>query len=494
MPSSDDPIEELNALAEEYPELRAIAASIENQHAEIRTNQEALELTFARLGHVILKIDPATRTVVHANEAIEHVFGYTPDEIVGSSTSLLHLDEHSYAEFGRVSEDVLRRGEMFETEYRMRRRDGSTFPAEISVRSIHAPDSWREGVVSVIHDLSQIKAQEDVLNTSQTELERTSLMLRALFESALDAIALIDDEARYIDVNPAAVTLTGYSKEELVGRGLQEFTAKQSADGFARRWQAFVERGWSTGEFELVGKDGRKRVLEFSSVANVLPGVHISVNRDITERKENQERLKAALAERELLLREVHHRVKNNLQLIISMLRLEAQRNNEECERAALEAARLRVEAISLTYERLLQESNLANVRMDLYVEKLVGVLREVVSMPNVTVDVAPVWFEIDRAIPFGLLLNELLTNCGKHAFSAERAAARVEVRLSEVDNRDFTLSVVDNGIGLPGDLDTANPETLGLQLVQALAAQMEGAISFSGDEGTRVAVRFPRE
>ena len=293
--SSADPIDELNALAQEYPELKAIAASIEKKHTEIRKNHEVLESTFARLGHVILKVDPATRTVTHANEAIEHVFGYTPDEIIGCSTRLLHIDEHSYAEFGRMSEDVLRRGETFETEYRMRRRDGSIFPAEISVRWIHAPDSWREGVVSVIHDVSQFKAQQHALTVSQEELTQTSRKFRALFDSALDAIALIDDEGRYIDLNPAAIALSGYSKEELVGRRLRELMTSKSAEGFARRWGVFIDRGWSTGEVELVRKDGQEFVVEFSSVANVLPGVHISINRDITDRKEYERRLETAL-------------------------------------------------------------------------------------------------------------------------------------------------------------------------------------------------------
>lgn len=282
-------------MAQEYPELKAIAASIEKKHTEIRKNHEVLESTFARLGHVILKVDPATRTVTHANEAIEHVFGYTPDEIIGCSTRLLHIDEHSYAEFGRMSEDVLRRGETFETEYRMRRRDGSIFPAEISVRWIHAPDSWREGVVSVIHDVSQFKAQQHALTVSQEELTQTSRKFRALFDSALDAIALIDDEGRYIDLNPAAIALSGYSKEELVGRRLRELMTSKSAEGFARRWGVFIDRGWSTGEVELVRKDGQEFVVEFSSVANVLPGVHISINRDITDRKEYERRLETAL-------------------------------------------------------------------------------------------------------------------------------------------------------------------------------------------------------
>ena len=151
------------------------------------------------------------------------------------------------------------------------------------------------------------------------------------------------------------------------------------------------------------------------------------------------------------------------------------------------------MDAIALAYEQLLQESNPVDARMDEYVEKLVGFMREAVPMPIVTADVVPVRFEIDRAIPLGLLLNELLTNCSEHAFPS-RATGQVLVQLSEAGAQQFVLSVADNGVGLPDDLDTGNPATLGLQLVHSLAAQLRGVVSFSSYEGTRVTVRFPRE
>ncbi len=203
--------------------------------------------------------------------------------------------------------------------------------------------------------------------------------------------------------------------------------------------------------------------------------------------------LRRSLEEKEVLLREVHHRVKNNLQVISSLLALQ-QRRLEGTEAAqALGEAHARVRSISLVHDQLYRAADLGDVDFHAYLETLVARLAQTAGPGvEVSVDVAPVQLGVDRAIPCGLIVNELVTNALKHAF-AGRAAGRVRVELRDSGPDELTLSVSDDGVGLPAGFDPAAQPTLGLVLVRTLAQQIGGQLVASTDRGARFAVRFAR-
>jgi two-component sensor histidine kinase len=237
-------------------------------------------------------------------------------------------------------------------------------------------------------------------------------------------------------------------------------------------------------------------------------------NTDITERKlaadqlhqlnaeleqrvqDRTSELTASLREREVLLQEVHHRVKNNLQVISSLINMQVRKLTGDADRTALEECQTRVQAIALIHEQLYQSRDYANVPFSQYARILVnnvfhtmGVSHDSVKLDLAIADVA---VPVDKAIPCGLLLNELITNALKHAFK-DRRDGELRVELARSD-RTIRLVVADNGVGLPPDLDIRGTSSLGLRLVNTLVRQLRGALAVGAHDGARFELSFVLE
>jgi two-component sensor histidine kinase len=216
-----------------------------------------------------------------------------------------------------------------------------------------------------------------------------------------------------------------------------------------------------------------------------------AIARDITASKEADRKLKASLREKEALIKEVHHRVKNNLQVISSLLNLEAGRITEGAAAAAFRASQSRVRSIALFHESVYRSPDLTQVDMGRYLEDLLQALRSTYGSlgGGVTADFAAegVVLGADLAIPLGLLANELVTNAYKHAFPGGRG--RIDVSLHQRGD-EVTLVVSDDGVGLPADIDITKTESVGLSLVCSLAEQIGAIVEVTrGDGGARFSV-----
>ncbi len=219
--------------------------------------------------------------------------------------------------------------------------------------------------------------------------------------------------------------------------------------------------------------------------------------RELTERVRAEARLKSLLEEKEVLLKEIHHRVKNNLQVISSMLRLQSGRIAEPHALSAIEESQQRIQAMSLIHETLYQSPNLEQIDFADYVQRLTRqVLRAYLPhQVQLEVEVAPLALALDKAVPCGLIIHELVSNALKHAFPAGHddhpaGGARIEVGLRPVP-AGLALTVSDNGVGLPAELDLRQVTTLGLQLVATLVDQLEGSITLERGNGTAFTIIF---
>jgi len=222
------------------------------------------------------------------------------------------------------------------------------------------------------------------------------------------------------------------------------------------------------------------------------------LNGQLEERvRDRTAELSAMLKEREILLQEVHHRVKNNLQVISSLINIQMRKLDERGSRAALEECQTRVQAIALIHEKLYQFQDYARVPFSEYAKSLAGnVLHATGIAPaNISLDLAieDLTIAVDRAIPCGLVLNELMTNALKHAFPDGRHGT-IRVGLSRLDDGLLQLSVGDDGIGLPAGVDLRKAGSLGLQLVATLAEQLEGKVSIHHELGTTFELTFPSD
>jgi PAS domain S-box-containing protein len=216
---------------------------------------------------------------------------------------------------------------------------------------------------------------------------------------------------------------------------------------------------------------------------------------DISDRKQAEEKILRSLKEKEVLLKEIHHRVKNNMQVIYSLLNLQAKSVKDEKVRAMFEESRNRVNSMSLIHEKLYRAVDLAHVDFKEYLQNLVRGVADTYKRRDVvlSVDMEPLALDVNLGIPCGLIVNELVSNCLKYAFPEGRTGM-VTVGIRKKDEGTFVLSVADNGIGFPSTVDFRNTQSLGLQLVIVLTGQIQGTIELSNGQGTTFSITFPAE
>ena len=247
-------------------------------------------------------------------------------------------------------------------------------------------------------------------------------------------------------------------------------------------------------EIKTAGKDGRINYYSYSGAKLDAGGqtMALGISDDITETREAADKMKASLAEKEVLLKEIHHRVKNNLQVVSSLLNLQSRTIKDEAALAALAESRTRVKAMALVHEVLYRSEDLASMDMREYVRRLVDSLLDSFpdgKKPEVNQDICDCGLNIDTAVSLGLILNELITNSIKHAFPGDKPG-RLDIRLQRRDGA-FLLAVEDNGPGLPAGFDAAASVTLGMQLVYMLAKQISGEVRIKPGPGARIEMSF---
>ena len=351
-----------------------------------------------------------------------------------------------------------------------------------------------------ISTMIERKRAEDMLKEKE-ELYRT------LVENAHDLILeiLYDGHIMYASSNHKEIL--GYEPEELFGKNAFEFMHPEDRSAVM---SAFVQgfRSGSAGRavyryrhkngewrwFEGTGKPFRTSTGEIRAIVDT---------RDITERKKTDEQIQESLMQKESLLREIHHRVKNNLQVISSLLSLQSDYAKDEESLALFYESQSRISTIALIHEKLYQSRNIDEIKMLDYItdltRNLLRVYKDFGENIHVQINAYDISIDVDQAIPCGLIINELFSNCLKHAFhyrDSENVTRRTRNKVSVEINSDsdgiLTLSVRDNGVGFPDTTDFRNTNTLGLQLVCTLTDQLKGTIELRNQNGTMFNIVFP--
>jgi two-component sensor histidine kinase len=249
-------------------------------------------------------------------------------------------------------------------------------------------------------------------------------------------------------------------------------------------------------------KDGHSKWADLSSSVirddkgNIRYAIGVVV--DISERKRAETALQKSLAEKEVLLREIHHRVKNNMQVITGLLRMHARRNQYPHLKTIFDDCRDRVEAMSLVHEALYQSDDLSRIDFEAYLRKLCRNLAHAHDAQRkgitLAINAADVSLDMDQGVAVGMIVAELISNAFKHAFPNDEGGA-VSVHLDRPDGETVRLVVSDTGKGLPDDFDSRNPSSLGMRLVAgAVTRELGGALAVERDEGTSFIIRFPFE
>jgi PAS domain S-box-containing protein len=326
---------------------------------------------------------------------------------------------------------------------------------------------------------------------------------RALVEQipAVTFMATLDGGLGDVYVSPQIEALLGFSQEEWMSDPILWFRQLHPDD--RDLWNSEFARGCATGgpfraECRFLSKTGdvvwvhgeARLIPDESGRPVLLQGVAF----DITEGKRAEEVVKNSLREKELLLKEIHHRVKNNLQITSSLLRLQAGKIADPGVKQLLRESQDRIRSMALVHEMLYRSKDLARVDFGEYVRTLVfQLVRSYNASARIrpVVELEPVVLGVDLAVPCGLVINELVANALKHAFPGDRKG-RVQVRMTTSADR-YRLSVYDDGVGLPPEVDFVGTATLGLQLVRMLTEQIGGEIALEKGPGTEFVIEFPR-
>jgi len=319
--------------------------------------------------------------------------------------------------------------------------------------------------------------------------------LRALLDAISESVLLIKRDGTVMIANPTVAKRLGTTVEELVGENAYDFVAPDVAWLRQKQVQQVIETGLPA-QFEDQ-RDGRRIVNSLTPIFDESGHVdRLAIfGYDITDQMRAEEIAKATLQEKETLLREVHHRVKNNLQAIIYLMDMQASQVRDRKTRQFLYELEGQARTMSLVYEQLYQSENLSRVAMAPYLERLATGILEALGRGrdiDLRVKVAPVFMDVAQAMPCGLIVNELVTNTIKYAFPPDfhgRPAIRIGLQLA---GQKYVLIVGDNGVGMPADFDHQASPTLGLRLVNLWAThQLGGSLRLKGGPGTLYELKF---
>ena len=454
---------------------------------EVKEKRELYRSIFENSGAATVIIDEDT-TLLLANKEFEKLSGYSKEELEGKKT---------WTEF--VAEEDLKRMKKY---HYLRRKDPSLAPEKYTFKfrdrrgktrhiqlNVGMISGTKRSVASLI-DITELKEAERKIKESEERY-------RAVVETAPNGVVVLDKTGTILEVNKKALELSGFKKEDLIGKNIIRILPKIKLD---------PNEIITAFKLALRGEKPDKRVRTFTN----LNGEQISfiehhsvlkkhgkvvglslIIEDVTERCKAEKKIRESLIEKEMFLREIHHRVKNNLQIISSLLNLQVGRIGDGRARRLLRESQMRIQAMAMIHEHLYQSRTLAKIKFKEYVERLVNnIFTSYGAKVKKRLEIENIQLDLDTAIPLGLIINELVTNSIKYAFPTGKGT--ITIKLTTKNNK-VTLTVADNGIGLPENINIEKTETLGLKLVNILTKQINGKLTLKTNQGTKYKITFKK-
>ena len=342
---------------------------------------------------------------------------------------------------------------------------------------------------------------EDITERKRTELivRQSETKFRQLFNFAGDSIYIHNMQGRFIEVNDIACQTLGYSRSELLRMTPKDIDSSSYTLAVDLRIEAIRKKGSMVFESEHRTQSGKIMPVEINSRLIDYEGRQavLSVVRDISERKRYEERQELLLKQKEVLLKEVYHRVKNNFAIISSLLHLQSSRLKDPEAISLFHESRDRVQTMALIHQQLYRSADLASVDFKSFIQQLVhNLYRSYVPDPSriqLQENLEEIPVGVDKAIPCGLIINELMTNAFKYAFPDDRKG-QVNIEFKYTDDKTVSLHICDNGIGLPKNTDFSKSDTLGMQIVHLLTQQINGELKVQRKKGTCIKIFFVNE
>jgi PAS domain S-box-containing protein len=422
----------------------------ERKKAEKKLAEHAIML--ANINDAVIGTD-VNYFINYWNKSAEKMYGYSKEEIIGQYSGVLKPEFLTL-----TNQDALNQLETtgnLNVELIHTTKDGRKIIVDSRNQTLFDEVGNRYGMIGINRDITERKKTDK-------KLKLANLYNRSLFKASLDPLVTIGPDGKVNDVNKATETVTGYSSDEIVGSDFSDyFTEPEKANkGYKRIFKDGVLKDYP---LEIQHRNGHVTpVLYNASVyrdesENVV-GVFAAA-RDITEQKKAEELIKRSLSEKDMLLKEIHHRVKNNLMIISSLLNLQSGYIKDKASKDIFIESQNRARSMALIHERLYQSTDLKSIDFGEYITSLSNELFNTYKADSgfikLKIDVEDIFLDINTAIPLGLIVNELVTNSLKHAFP-DNMKGKINIAFHLLDDY-YEFTVKDNGIGFPEELDYQN-------------------------------------
>jgi PAS domain S-box-containing protein len=404
------------------------------------------------------------------------------NDLLGKAAlEIVHPDDRAFVQ-QRITEVIKLEKPAPKIEERFIRFDGSVI--EVEVAAVPTKYLNKQAVQVVVRDITERKKSEKALKLFRTLIDRSN-----------DAIEVIDPETgQFLDINEKGCLDLGYSREEILALNLFDIDPMVNHTSFTKAKEELRK----SGELIWEGVHRRKDDSTFPVEVNIKyvrldRDYLVTVVRDITERKQAEEKIQNDLNEKTLLLSEIHHRVKNNLQVITSLLSLQSQKVRNKEDLRLFNDSKNRIHMMARVHEKLYQSNNFAMINFKEYLPDVLNDIfksSEIRERVNLKMEIRDVVLGIDDAIPVALIVNELFSNSIKYAFPNDKKGT-IEIGFKLLDEDTFQLIFRDNGIGLPQNFDVNTTDTLGLNIVRGLVNQIVGEIILERNEWTTFKITF---
>lgn len=429
---------------------------------------------FKKSNSVMLIIDPENGFIFDANKAAVKFYGWSKEEL--KKMKISDINTLSPAEIKREMENA-KKGIRNVFYFRHRTKNGSVLDVEVNSGKITIDQ--REMIYSIIHNISERKQAMNEMRKFRLGIDRSS-----------NAIFITDPNGNIEYVNPAFEKLYGYSKEEALNRNPRIIqSGSQSQLFYEEFWKTITSGEIMKGEIVNRTKDGKLLDIRYSSNPIIddtgeIIG-YIAIQTDITEQKEMEKELRNSVYEKDIMLAEIHHRVKNNLAMVSAMLMLQSDKTeNYELQEKLLESTN-RIKAIANIHEHLYESTNFSRVDFVKNVESLIqSIIDSQTFEKNIVVKNIgnSCFLNINQGIHCSIIINEVVMNILNHGFK-NLASGSIEIDIRE-ENQNVSISILDNGHPLPNEFPDEYASGLGMELIHILTRQLDGSFKFQSQSG----------
>ncbi|MEE9542399.1 MAG: PAS domain S-box protein, partial [Thermodesulfobacteriota bacterium] len=471
---------------------------VERRRAEeaLKESEEKFRSLAENIQDYIMRYDEQCRHM-YVNPACIKVSGLKEEDFIGKTHRDAGFDEELCVLWESQITKVFKTGQISQSVFNWEGAEGKVF-LDLRLYPEFDDNGKVRSVLGISRDITESKNAEEALQAKTREVQALAQMM----DKSSQPFAIGTPDGRLMKVNAAYCDMTGYSEEELLDNisWNETLTPPEWREYEGDMLKALLATGEPQHfEKEYIRKDGKRISVELImhrsvDADNNLEYVYGNIT-DITDRKRAEEKIKASLSEKEVLLKEIHHRVKNNLQIVSSILNLQSGYIDDKELQRIFKESQDRIRSMALVHEQLYQSKDISHISFPGYIKALIANIFKSYahspSMIELKMEVEEIELDIDTSIILGLILNELCTNALKYAFG-EGKKREISVEFKRVDSDNYLLSLSDNGVGLPGEFDILKAESMGFLLVKSLIKQLDGNLEIDQSAGTSFKMVFP--